>query len=283
MTLRIPPWRLLCAVALVAWAGLASPALADRLQEIRDRGYVTVGVKEDYAPFGFRDMEGTLIGYDVDVARGFAEAIGVELRLEPVTSANRLQKVGRGEIDIVAATMGDTRSRRELVTMIEPQYYGDGANVLLRDSAKIGTWADLRGQTVCGLQGSLWNRLAKLRLLLDVTAFNSTREASQGLRNEHCVGWIYDEVLLLHEIESGEWEGFSVFAADALRVALGRRHRQGGGRRPARPADGRYAGRVASRRLPAIAGEEVGPAAVSLPAGRANDLAGDGRSRRVEV
>ena len=120
-----------------------------------------VGVKEDYAPFGFRDAEGTLVGYDVDVARGFAEAIGVDVELVPVTSANRLQKVGRGEIDIVAATMGDTRSRRELVTMIEPQYYGDGANVLLRDSAKIGTWADLRGQTVCGLQGSLWNRLAK--------------------------------------------------------------------------------------------------------------------------
>ena len=97
-----------------------------------------------------------------------------------MTSANRLQKVQRGEIDIVAATMGDTRSRRELVTMIEPQYYGDGANVLLRESAKIGSWADLRGQTVCGLQGSLWNRLAKQRLLLDVTAFNSTREAAQG-------------------------------------------------------------------------------------------------------
>ena len=210
MRRRFPPWRLLCAAVLVAWAGLACPALADRLQEIQDRGHVIVGVKEDYSPFGFRNSEGTLAGYDVDVARGFADAIGVEVQLVPVTSANRLQKVGRGEIDIVAATMGDTRSRRELVSMIEPQYYGDGANVLLRDNARIGTWAELRGQTVCGLQGSLWNRLAKQRLLLDVTSFNSTREAGQALRNEHCVGWIYDEVLLLHELETGEWDGFSV-------------------------------------------------------------------------
>ena len=210
MRRRFPPWRLLCAAVLVAWAGLACPALADRLQEIQDRGQLIVGVKEDYSPFGFRDSEGTLAGYDVDVARGFADAIGVEVQLVPVTSANRLQKVGRGEIDIVAATMGDTRSRRELVSMIEPQYYGDGANVLVRDNAKIGSWADLRGNTVCGLQGSLWNRLAKQRLLLDVTAFNSTREAGQALRNEHCVGWIYDEVLLLHEMETGEWDGFSV-------------------------------------------------------------------------
>ena len=210
MSRRRPPWRFLLAVFLVGWAGSASPALADRLQEIQDRGHVIVGVKEDYAPFGFRDADGTLVGYDVDVSRAFAEAIGVEVELVPVTSANRMQKVQRGEIDIVAATMGDTRSRRELVTMIEPQYYGDGANVLLRDDAKIDTWEDLRGHTVCGLQGSLWNRLAKQRLLLDVTAFNSTREAGQALRNGHCVGWIYDEVLLLHELETGEWEGFSV-------------------------------------------------------------------------
>ena len=210
MRRRRPRWRLLLAAFLVAWAGWALPALADRLQEIRDRGQLVVGVKEDYAPFGFRDAEGALVGYDVDVARGFAEAIGVDVQLVPVTSANRMQKVQRGEIDIVAATMGDTRSRRELVTMIEPQYYGDGANVLLRDDAKIGSWADLRGGVVCGLQGSLWNRLAKQRLLLDVTAFNSTREAGQALRNGHCVGWLYDEVLLLHELETGEWEGYGV-------------------------------------------------------------------------
>ena len=210
MSRRRPRWRLLLAAFLVAWAGWALPALADRLQEIQDRGHLIVGVKEDYSPFGFRDAEGALVGYDVDVAQGFAEAIGVDIQLVPVSSANRMQKVQRGEIDIVAATMGDTRSRRELVTMIEPQYYGDGANVLVRDDAKIGSWADLRGGTVCGLQGSLWNRLAKQRLLLDVTSFNSTREAGQALRNGHCVGWIYDEVLLLHELETGEWEGYGV-------------------------------------------------------------------------
>ena len=207
---RHSPWCLLLAIFLAAWAFWATPALADRLQEIQDRGHLIVGVKGDYAPFGSRDAEGALVGYDVDVARGFAEAIGVELVLVPVTSANRMQKVQRGEIDIVAATMGDTRSRRQLVTMIEPQYYGDGANVLLRDNANIGSWADLRGRTVCGLQGALWNRLARERLLLDVTAFNSTREAGQALRNEHCVGWIYDEVNLLHEIAGEEWEGYSV-------------------------------------------------------------------------
>ena len=60
---------------------VAAPALADRLQEIQDRGRVIVGVKEDYAPFGFRDAEGTLDGLRRRRGkRAFAEAIGVDAR-----------------------------------------------------------------------------------------------------------------------------------------------------------------------------------------------------------
>ena len=198
---------LLAAAALLAAAG---PAAADRLDEIRARGQLIVGVKADYQPFGFRDADGVLVGYDIDVARAFAEEIGVGLSLTPVTSANRLQKLQRGEVDVIVATLGDTRSRRELVNMVEPQYYGDGANVLLRPEARIQDWESLRGRTLCSVQGSLWNRLAQQRLLIETVSLNSTREAALALRNGHCVGWLYDEVNLLNALASGEWEGYRV-------------------------------------------------------------------------
>ena len=195
---------------LLAWLGGGGAANADLLDEIRARGHLVAGVKADYRPFGFRDAEGALIGYDTDVARALAEALGVSARLTPVTSANRLQKLQRGEIDIVVATLGDTRGRRELVTMIEPQYYGDGANVLLRPDAMVADWQDLRGRTLCSVQGSLWNRLAGERLLVETISLNSTREAALALRNGHCTGWLYDEVNLLSELASGDWEGYHV-------------------------------------------------------------------------
>ena len=157
-----------------------------------------------------RDDTGKLVGYDVDVAHGLADALGVPARLTPVTSANRLQKLARGEIDVVVATLGDNLSRRRLVTMIEPQYYGDGANVLLRTDAGISSWEDLRGRTLCSLQGSLWNRLASERLLVKTISLNSTREAALALRNGHCVGWLYDEVNLLSALAGGGWSGFGV-------------------------------------------------------------------------
>ena len=209
--------RLLLTILLcLAAAPAVAPAMAqdrtpkDRLQEILDRGRMIAGVKADYAPFGFRNSAGKLVGYDVDVARAFAEKIGVDLDLVPVTSATRLQMLQRGEIDVVIATLGDTRSRRNLVTMVEPQYYGDGANVLLRPDSGVAEWADLRGKTLCGVQGSLWNRLARERLLVNIVAYNTTREVKTALRDRQCVGWIFDEVNLLHEIAGGGWDGYRV-------------------------------------------------------------------------
>ncbi len=200
----------LALAALAASLCPAAPATADDLDRIVERGRLVVGVKEDYAPFGFRDSEGALVGYDVDVARAFAETAGVTVELVPVTSANRLQKLQRGEIDVVVATMGDTRSRRELVHMIEPHYYGDGANVLMASGSGVSDWSDLRGQTLCTLQGALWGRLAEERLLIDTVALNTTRETALALRAGHCVGWLYDEVNLLNELASGDWDGYEV-------------------------------------------------------------------------
>ena len=197
-------------LAIAAWLSIPEAAIADRLDEIRARGHLIVGVKGDYHPFGVRDEAGKLVGYDVDVAHGLAEALGVPARLTPVTSANRLQKLARGEIDVVVATLGDNLSRRRLVTMIEPQYYGDGANVLLRTDSGIATWEDLRGRTLCSVQGSIWNRLASQRLLVETISLNSTREAALALRNGHCVGWLYDEVNLLSALATGRWNGFGV-------------------------------------------------------------------------
>ena len=197
-------------LAAAAWQSSVGAAVADRLDEIRARGHLIVGVKGDYHPFGVRDDTGKLVGYDVDVAHGLADALGVPARLTPVTSANRLQKLARGEIDVVVATLGDNLSRRRLVTMIEPQYYGDGANVLLRTDAGISSWEDLRGRTLCSVQGSLWNRLASERLLVKTISLNSTREAALALRNGHCVGWLYDEVNLLSALAGGGWGGFGV-------------------------------------------------------------------------
>jgi polar amino acid transport system substrate-binding protein len=206
--------------ALALWllfslcCAVAAPAHAASLEVIRARGELIAGVKADYEPFGFRDSSGALVGFDIDVTGGLAKAIGVPVRLVAVTSSNRLQKLASGEVDVLVATLGDTLDRRRLVRMIEPGYYGGGASVLLPAGSRIRNWADIKGQPLCAVQGALWNRLAASRLLADIRAFGSARDAEMALLDGACAGWLFDEAALQHRLASGDWPGYRLLPAD---------------------------------------------------------------------
>lgn len=201
--------HLLAAVlALIALAGAAGAARADLLDDIRARGVMRIGVKADYEPFGFRDPSGALVGFDVDVGRRLAEAVGVTPEFRAVSSADRLQRLAAGDVDLVVATLGDTAERRRLVTMIEPGYYGGGATALVRPDSGIDGWGELRGRTFCALQGALWNRPFAERFLVEVRAYQNLRDVKLALAEGHCAGWIYDEAALEHEVASGDWPGY---------------------------------------------------------------------------
>ena len=55
-------------------------AFARPIDDVIDSGYITIFVYEDYAPYSWQDENGELRGIDVEIARHFAEDLGVELR-----------------------------------------------------------------------------------------------------------------------------------------------------------------------------------------------------------
>jgi polar amino acid transport system substrate-binding protein len=110
------------AAALFASAALVTVASADALEDIKARGALIVGVKADYKPFGFRDPSGAIIGLEPDLAADVASKLGVKLELVPVVSANRMEFLNQGKIDLMIATMSDKPERRKIVQVIEPLY-----------------------------------------------------------------------------------------------------------------------------------------------------------------
>ena len=51
------------------------------IDEIRERGFIEIGVYQDFPPYSWRDDRGALVGVDVDLAGLIARELGVELRL----------------------------------------------------------------------------------------------------------------------------------------------------------------------------------------------------------
>lgn len=147
----------LVAAALVSVAAIVV-AYADGLDDIKARGSLIVGGKADYKPFGFREPDGTIVGFATDLANDLAKRLSVKMELVPTSAANQIQFLENGKVDVIIAAMNDTPERRKVVAIVEPGYYASGATVLALKSEGLRKWEDLKDKKICAVQGAFYNK-----------------------------------------------------------------------------------------------------------------------------
>lgn len=193
-------------IAALALAAGVSPAAADALQTIKDRGTLIVGVKADYKPFGFRDPTGQIVGIEPDLAADLASRLGVKLELVPVVASARIEFLNQGKIDIVLATMSDKPERRKSVLAIDPQYYSDSVNVLMTQKAKYSDWEALKGKTLCATSGSFYNKEVEAKYGATIKAFDGSEKPLFALKQGECIGYLYDQTFVQGKLLDEEWK-----------------------------------------------------------------------------
>ena len=200
--------------AMAMTVSAVAPAFAectnDVWNHVMETGVLTVGVKADYMPWGFRETDGSIVGMEIDMAQLAADAMGVELETIAVVASNRMQFLEQGQIDMMIATMTDRLDRREIVGIVGPNYYSSGTNILAPDALDFTDWSQLEGQPVCGVQGAFYNQIVEERYGAEVVAFAGTAEARQALRDRRCVAFVYDDSSIMATLATGEWEGFGM-------------------------------------------------------------------------
>jgi polar amino acid transport system substrate-binding protein len=172
----------------------AAPALArDTMADIKARGKLVVGVKADYKPFGFLDPSGKNVGIEPELAADVAKRLGVGIEYVPVVAANRIQFLQQGRIDLMIATMTATPEREQLVGIVKPYYYAAGVDVLARKGSGLKTWDDLKGKSICAIQGAFYNKDMQDKYGATLVAFPGTAEALNALKGGTCIGFVYDD------------------------------------------------------------------------------------------
>jgi polar amino acid transport system substrate-binding protein len=197
-------------LAALVGAWLASPAAAQTLDKVKQRGVLVVGTKADYKPFGFRDPAGNITGFEPDLAKDVADRLGVKLELEPVVSSNRMQFLQQGKIDLMIATMNDTAERRKIVGIVDPDYYASGVNVLASKKAALKQWEQLKGQNVCAIQGAWYNKPVAEKYGAEIVAFKGQTEAETALLQGNCIGWVYDDTAFAERLADPKWAAFEM-------------------------------------------------------------------------
>ncbi len=201
---------LAAAVLFSSVSAQAEQCANDTWNKIMSRGKVVVGVKEDFRPWGFRNVNGEIVGMEVDIARLAAEKMGVELELVAVQPSNRMQFLEQGKIDMLIATMSDRPDRRKIVGIIQPNHYTSGTNIMSPKALGFKSWEDLRGKDVCGKQGAFFNQIVAERYGVNVIAFTGNAEAKQALRDKKCVAWVYSDSSISSDLSSGNFDDFEM-------------------------------------------------------------------------
>lgn len=87
-------------------ASADAPAAADSQKEtsdlayVKDKGTLVVGITE-FAPMDYKDENGEWIGFDADMAKGFAESLGVEVEFVEIDWDNKVLELESQTIDCV--------------------------------------------------------------------------------------------------------------------------------------------------------------------------------------
>ena len=91
---------------------LVPSATADRLDEVRAREKIMVGVSDTTPPFTFkRPGESNHVGYDIDLVRAVAQRLSIAVETVSLSSAERIPMLQQGKLDFVATSMTRTPER----------------------------------------------------------------------------------------------------------------------------------------------------------------------------
>ena len=102
----------------------------DTLSAILKRGTLLVGMEAGYMPFEMRAKTGKIIGFDVDMAKAMAKAMGVKVKFINTNWDGIIPSLMTKKFDIIASGMTITQKRNLKINFANP-YISVGQTVLL--------------------------------------------------------------------------------------------------------------------------------------------------------
>ena len=125
----------------------------DSLQKIKDKGKLIVGLDVSLPPMGFRDDDGNITGFDVDLAKEVCSRMGVELVTEGIDWKIKESELNNGKIDVIWNGYTISDDRKAMVNMTDA-YMGNRQVLVVMEGSPIKSADDLAGKRLTLQSGS---------------------------------------------------------------------------------------------------------------------------------
>lgn len=108
---------------------------------------VVVGLDDTFAPMGFKNEKGELIGFDIDLAKAVAEKLKIEVEFKPINWDSKIMDLNSGNIDLIWNGLTITPDRAKETEISKP-YLSNNQIIIVNVNSPIKTKADLKGKVV---------------------------------------------------------------------------------------------------------------------------------------
>jgi polar amino acid transport system substrate-binding protein len=151
MKMKMTKWMIVFVSLLLFLGGCAqtnsntaNASASPVIDRILQRGELVVGMAGSMPPLNMTSKEGELIGYEVDLAKAMAAAMGVRAKLEVIPFAELLPALQSGKIDLILSNMTITPGRNLKVAFVGP-YFTSGKAFMtkIKTIAMAGEAADI--------------------------------------------------------------------------------------------------------------------------------------------
>ena len=167
------------------------------LGKIQQKGEITIGVKYDVPPFGFKNPQTNEIeGFDIDLGKAVAAELGVKPKLIEAISDNRIPFLEGGTADLILSTMTINEERVEQIEFSDPYFIAKG-RILVKGDSDIAGIEGLAGKKVCTALGSTYEATIKKQAPdADLRLVDSYSECLELIQNGAVDAVSTDDVIL---------------------------------------------------------------------------------------
>ena len=208
---------LLSAIMVLGFTACGSSAPA---QDTADDKTVVIGVDDTFAPMGFRDEAGNLVGFDIDLANELLSRLGYEPKFQVIDWSMKETELENGNIDLIWNGYTITDSRKEKVNFTQSYLDNKQIIVVMADS-DIATKADLEGKTVAVQKESSAYEAVMADTATAATLaggepvqFDTNTDAFMDVEAGRSDAIVVDEVLARYYIKLRGEEQYKVLAED---------------------------------------------------------------------
>lgn len=154
------------------------------LDRVKKAGKILIGTDDTYPPMEFKDSNGKLVGFDIEVSTAVVKKMGLKVQYVSNAWDGMFLALKAKKFDMVCSSVSITDERKKTMIFTDPYIYGGNAIFTKADNKTVNGKDDFAGKVI-GVQAGTTGEevVSKISGIKEVKKYDAMTDAFLDLQN----------------------------------------------------------------------------------------------------